>query len=108
MAYTQFLIAMDFMLGPSQEIVVAGDPEDKRTQEMITMIHRAFLPRTVLLLRPDDESAQRIVKSAPFLKEMIAVKGKPAVYVCTQYACQAPITDVETLSQALEGNFSQA
>ncbi len=26
MAYTQLLIALDFMVGPSQEIVIAGDP----------------------------------------------------------------------------------
>jgi len=44
MAFTQLLIALDFMIGPSQEIVIAGDPSLKNTQAMIHAVQRNFLP----------------------------------------------------------------
>ncbi|MBA4393315.1 MAG: thioredoxin domain-containing protein [Desulfobacca sp.] len=106
MAYTQFLNALDFMLGPSQEIVVAGAPEQKATQEMIAVIHRAFLPNKVLLLRSQDERSQGIIALSPFLKEMVSVNQEPTVYLCEGFACRTPITDLETLSRILEGKLS--
>jgi uncharacterized protein len=99
LAYTQFLNALDFMLGPSQEIVVAGDPDQKATQEMISVIHRAFLPNKVLLLRPEDETNEGLIKLSPFLKDMVSSSQKPTVYLCEGFACQTPITDLEIVSQ---------
>lgn len=101
LAYTQFLNALDFMLGPSQEIVVAGDPEQKRTQEMITVIHRAFLPNKALLLRPQDDADRGIITLSPFVKDMISVNRQPTVYLCEHFACRTPITDLETLKSVL-------
>ncbi|MBW1674870.1 MAG: thioredoxin domain-containing protein, partial [Deltaproteobacteria bacterium] len=47
MAFTQLLIALDFMIGPSQEIVVVGDPSLTNTQAMIHAVQRRFLPNKV-------------------------------------------------------------
>ena len=35
MAYTQLLNALDWVVGPSQEIVIAGDPEHPVSREMV-------------------------------------------------------------------------
>jgi len=105
MAYTQFLNTMDFLLGPSQEIVVAGDPAQKGTQEMISLIHRTFLPNKVLLYRPGDENKERILKLSPFLKDMVSLNQQPTVYLCESYACQTPITDPELLSRTIGSTF---
>jgi hypothetical protein len=35
------------------------------------------------------------------LRERPAVEGKPAAYVCEQFACKAPVTDPQDLAAAL-------
>lgn len=51
MAYSQFLHALDFTAGPAYEVVIAGDPDDPNTREMISLAGRSFLPNMVLLLQ---------------------------------------------------------
>jgi uncharacterized protein YyaL (SSP411 family) len=101
MAYTQMLNAIGFMIGPSQEIVIAGDPELETTQAMVSAVRSKFLPNKVLLLHPDGNDGKRLVTISPFLKDMISAKNQPTAYVCEQYACQTPILDVRKLASAL-------
>jgi uncharacterized protein YyaL (SSP411 family) len=101
MAYTQLLIALDFMVGPSQEIVIAGDPALEITRSMINAIRRRFLPNKVVLLRPDGVEGKRLATLSPFVEAMLSEDHQPTVYICEQYACQAPIKDVGQLEAAL-------
>ena len=101
MVYTQLLVALDFMIGPSQEIVIAGDPAHESTQAMIRAVHRKFLPNKVLLLRLQGAEGKRLVSLSPFLEAMVPSNQQPTVYVCEQYACQAPVKDVDELEAVL-------
>ncbi len=101
MAYTQFLNALVFMVGPSQEMVVAGDPDQKENQEMIALIHRSFLPNKVLLRRPEGQDSQGIIKLAPFVEALMPPDRRPTVYLCEQFACRTPITGLADLQEAL-------
>ncbi|MCB2171069.1 MAG: thioredoxin domain-containing protein, partial [Deltaproteobacteria bacterium] len=96
------LHAVDFMIGPTKEIVIAGDPRQEETKQMIRCVQKAYLPNKVILLYgdgPEMENAQRL---APFLKGMKPVDNKPTAYICQQYACQTPITSLEELREALK------
>ncbi|MBF0474846.1 MAG: thioredoxin domain-containing protein [Deltaproteobacteria bacterium] len=101
MAYTQFLIALDAMLGPSCEVVLVGDLGDDTTKTMAEMIQRAWLPRKVFLHWDDRGQNRRLAELAPFLNSLQALNGRPTVYVCQGYACRNPITDMESLEKAL-------
>jgi uncharacterized protein YyaL (SSP411 family) len=105
MAYTQFLNSLDFMLGPSQEIVIAGGPDVEMTQAMITKIHQGFLPNKVLLLRPEGEVGKRLSALSPFVEGMRPINKGSAVYLCKQHACQAPLTDVVALESVLQDSM---
>ncbi len=107
MAYTQLLIALDFMVGPSQEIVIAGDPALETTQAMVKTVHQKFLPNKVLLLRPDGVEGKRLATLSPFVEAMTPINHQATVYVCEQYACQAPIKDVGQLESALHSPYPQ-
>jgi uncharacterized protein YyaL (SSP411 family) len=100
-AYTQMLNALGFMLGPSQEVVIAGDPSLETTQAMVNAVRSKFLPNKVLLLHPDGKDGKRLVTISPFLKDMVSAGNQPTAYVCEQYACQTPIQDVGKLKSAL-------
>jgi uncharacterized protein YyaL (SSP411 family) len=101
MAYTQMLVALDFMIGPSREIVIAGDPASETTQAMVNAVRRKFLPNKVLLLRPEGSVGKRLVSLSPFVEAMRPVNGQPAVYVCEQYTCKAPMNSVRQLESVL-------
>jgi uncharacterized protein YyaL (SSP411 family) len=101
-AHTQLLAALDFVVGPSREIVIAGDPTLDGTQTMINAIYRKFLPNKVLLFRPQGLGGKRLAGLSPYTESMAPVNHKPTVFVCEQYACQAPITDVGQLEATLK------
>ncbi len=97
-AYTQMMNALDFALGPAQELVVAGDLREQVCRAMLSHIQRAFMPRRVLLLRPNDpEAAARLARLAPYTAEMAAMDGKATAYLCQNYACQRPVHDAAEL-----------
>ena len=101
-AYTQLLAALDFMIGPSQEIVIAGDSDLHTTQTMFKTIQKRFLPNKILLHRPEGSESNGIFSLAPFIKNMVTIDHKPTVYICKQYACQKPITDMDELVKSLK------
>lgn len=101
MAYTQFLNALDFMIGPGQEIVVAGDPAQEATQKMIAGIQRAFLPNKALLFRPEGPESHALIKLSSYVEPLIPLDHRPTVYLCEHFACRTPITDLAELQEVL-------
>ncbi len=98
-AHTQFLVGLDFHLGPTHEVVVSGDPEDPETKAMLKALSTGFRPRLVSLSRPLGEP--EIVGIAPFTLPQVAVDGKPTAYVCQNFACLAPVHGVQAMLKAL-------
>jgi len=96
-AHTQFLAALDFSLGPSYEIVIAGEPESEETKKMIKALRETFLPSKVVLFLPLSDDKREILKIAPFLNEFSAADSKTKAYVCTNYSCQKPAENAEKL-----------
>jgi len=100
-AFPQFLIALDGWLGPSQEIVIAGDPASADTQEMLRAVYGRFLPRAVLAVQPANETSGAIEALIPFIKDQRPLRGKATAYVCENYVCNLPTTDVAKMVDLL-------
>jgi uncharacterized protein YyaL (SSP411 family) len=104
-AYTMFLSALDHALGPSTELVIAGDPVDEATRELLRAARRGFRPNGVVLLRPNQE-AEDVLALAPWMTHHVEVDGAPAAYVCVGHECRLPVTDAGELERALESASS--
>jgi uncharacterized protein YyaL (SSP411 family) len=100
-AYTMFLAALDFAIGPSYEIVISGDPNAEDTFAMLRELSKRYLPNKVLLLRPEGD-APEISKIAEFTKSQTAIKGKATAYVCLNYVCNTPTTDPAQMLKLLK------
>jgi len=98
-AVMAMLSALDYALGPSSEVVIAGNPDAQDTQTMIRKLHNKYLPRTTILFNPILSGSDALV---PNLRAYKMVDGKATAYVCERFACQAPTTDVDTMLQLLE------
>jgi len=103
MAFTQFLNFLDFSLGPTREMVIAGEPDWESTRALTAEIQSKFLPRKVLLLRREGEEGRRLAALCSFVEGMHPVGGKATAYLCEGYACRTPLTDLEDLRSALGG-----
>jgi uncharacterized protein YyaL (SSP411 family) len=99
--YTQLLFAVDFAVGPSNEVVVVGDPGAEDTREMLAAVHGVFAPNKVVVLKPL-EGAEALEALVPYTKTQTALEGAATAYVCENYACQAPTTDPAVVRAALE------
>src|SRR5690606_2079369 len=85
-------------LSPSQEVAIVGDPAADATAALLHEVRRRYLPTTVLALNhPDAESY------LPVLTGRGLVDGKPAAYVCENYACKLPVTEAKALGDLLDG-----
>ncbi|MBI4598178.1 MAG: thioredoxin domain-containing protein [Candidatus Omnitrophica bacterium] len=101
-AFPQLLIAMDVWLGPSQEIVIAGDPASADTQQMLRAVYGRFLPRAVLAVHPVGGAAHAVEALVPFIKAQNPLQGKATAYVCENDVCNLPTTELSTLIKFLE------
>ncbi len=92
-AHTQFLVALDFALGPSYEVVIIGSPQAKDTKAMFKSLREKFIPNKVVLFKPAEEESVEIIGLVEFTKNLKAIEGKATAYVCQNYSCQLPTTD---------------
>jgi uncharacterized protein len=101
-AYTLMLCALDFMAGPSLEIVLAGDLQKPDTKQMLERIYSTFVPNKVVLFHDNGEAGRRIEELAPYTRAQQSLAGKATVYICRNFACQAPVTDPDKIIRLLE------
>jgi len=100
-AFTQFLCAVDFAVGPSHEVVIVGRPGADDTRAMLKAVREAFVPNKVVLFRQADEAAPAIARIAPYTAAQRALDGRATAYVCQGGACQAPVTAPAAMLAAL-------
>jgi uncharacterized protein YyaL (SSP411 family) len=104
--HTEFLRGLDLALGPSREVVVAGDRKAAATEEMLGALRSAYIPDAVVLFKPadDPEAARALERLAAFTRDMGEVGGGPAAYVCTGGRCLRPVTTAAELLNSVTHN----
>jgi uncharacterized protein YyaL (SSP411 family) len=100
-SFTQLLAALDFVIGPSYEVVIAGDSQTKDTIEMIRTLRSRFLPNMVVLLNPTEQKSPDIFRVAESLKDQTSIDNRTTAYVCVNYACKQPVTDPKKMMKLL-------
>lgn len=101
--YTHLMMALEYALNPSYEVVIAGKIEAEDTGAMLDALRRSFLPGKIVVLRPaDNKEAAEIIRMAPYTEYMVPRDGKATAYVCTNFECQLPTTDVSQMLASLK------
>jgi uncharacterized protein len=85
-AFGHTLSALDLHFSPPREIAVIGRPESDVARAALA----PFEPNAVVAFGPSDE--------VPLLQGKDFVDGRPAVYVCENFTCQAPVTEPAALA----------
>ncbi|MCL5269986.1 MAG: thioredoxin domain-containing protein [bacterium] len=94
-AHHQALCALDFELAAPPEVAVIGDPAADSTRVLVAAVWRRYLPNRLMAAAPPGRA-----DGIAMLAGKTAAGGEPAVYVCRNYACGAPVhtpAEVEAL-----------
>jgi uncharacterized protein len=102
-AFAQWLIALDWWVGPVDEVAIVGAPGDAATQRLVRVAHGApahlsWRPRQVVAVGADPKAS-----AVPLLQGRFSLGGRPTAFVCRSFACRQPVTEPEALAAILAG-----
>jgi uncharacterized protein YyaL (SSP411 family) len=93
-----FQTALDLALGPSWEIVIAGDPALPGTDSMIRLLNGRFLPSTLILVRIPGKRGEELDRLTGFTGTLLPDdRDTPMAYLCSGIACSLKTTDIRTM-----------
>jgi len=79
-----------------QQIVIVGNDREALTRA----VARRYLPFAIVLAFAPERQRQ-VAGVLPFVAAMNPVGGRAAAYVCREFTCRAPATDIDQLDEAL-------
>jgi uncharacterized protein YyaL (SSP411 family) len=100
-AMPQMLVALDYSLSKPRQIVIAGRKDAVGTKALLKEVNRHFLPKAILFLADGAEGQKYLGEKNEAIRAMSPIDGKPAAYVCENFTCKAPVTDLKELAELL-------
>lgn len=100
-AYPDMLLAQNISGSNPSDIVIIGDLDSPRTQTMLSELNRHYLPGSFIIHIPV-EKGKAWYGFDSFIKQQTQIDDKPTAYVCTNYACNMPTTDIKTMISYLQ------
>lgn len=99
-SHTFYLVGLLFWLGPSKEVVLRGSPTSTKTKSFIFELNQHYLPDAVLSLFPEGNASTKTQFFLPLVDNETKTEDT-VVYICENFACQAPIQSLEKLREVL-------
>ncbi|MBC7798571.1 MAG: thioredoxin domain-containing protein [Pyrinomonadaceae bacterium] len=95
-AFGRGLCAFDFYLNSPKEIVVVGNDGNPLLRE----VWKRFIANKVVVVASEENNDADLI---PLLQNRRMIDGKATAYVCENFACRQPVTDVADFAAQLEG-----
>ena len=102
-SHTQFLVALDFAIGPSYEVIIVGNPQSEDTEKMLKALNEKFVPNKIVLLKTIEKSP-KITGVAGYIESYVSLNGKTTAYVCRNQSCKPPTVDIDKMILYLDAN----
>jgi uncharacterized protein YyaL (SSP411 family) len=90
------MTALLYSVVPGKDIIISGKEQDEETKAMIKAINSTYLPFATVVINTGDESLNSINCE---LKAHKPLQGKTTAYICENFNCKEPITDLQKFSQ---------
>ena len=87
--------------------MIVGNIGEGDTDAFIDKIRSYYLPNTVVIVKQGGHQGEELGKLIPFIKEMKRVEGKTTLYVCQDYACKSPTTNMNDLEEILHQHLKK-
>ncbi len=109
LAAGQSLIALEFLLGPTHEVVVVEGNHESRARrddtemDVLGELHRRFVPNKVVhhrSFRQTDDQVPERIRSA--VSSKVAVNGLDSMYICERGCCHAPVVGFDEIERQIK------
>ncbi|MCC6388988.1 MAG: thioredoxin domain-containing protein [Bryobacterales bacterium] len=91
-----------YQSGKPKQIILVGGRDSEMTRAMLTAVHGRFLPEAIVLLVDSEETRQRLGRWLGVIRDMKFEEGRTTAYVCENYTCQMPVSDLDQFIKLLE------
>ncbi len=96
--HTAFLQGLLSQYATKREIIILGKNGDPQKEQLLQALQKRFVPFDIILTA---ETGKELAKLAPFTKDYKTIEGKTTVYICENYSCRQPITDIDEAMEQL-------
>jgi hypothetical protein len=103
-AHTGYLCDLDTIIGPLQDVVIAGKQDADDTGILIRALHDHYFPHIVVICRSPGAVSDKLNIIAPFTQDMHAMGGKATAYICSGHTCASPTTESARMLELLLGS----
>ena len=103
LGHAMLMCALEFILVSPTEVVLAGEPGERGTEEMLAALRSRFFPNVVVLL-----AAEELGGIADFARGLSKVESKATAYVCAGHRCEFPTTHPKEMLDILEKALEDA
>ncbi len=100
-ALPQMLCALELALESPRHVVLAGDSATAEFRALAAVVREQAGPRRMLLWADGGQGQAWLAERAPWIAAMRPIDGRATAYVCENFTCQAPTTDVADLRTIL-------
>jgi uncharacterized protein YyaL (SSP411 family) len=97
----QMALALSWSRLKPKQVVIAGNTDDGATKTMLREVHRHFVPHEILILADGGAGQKFFADHVEFMKAVDKIDNKATAYVCENFVCQLPTTDVKKLGELL-------
>ncbi|MGZ4919477.1 MAG: thioredoxin domain-containing protein [Halobacteriota archaeon] len=101
-AYAHLLSGLDLVLGPSGQTILCGNSKPKETQCMLNALNKSYLPSNMVIFLPAEGNDTQLSDIIPGTQHKKCVDEKPTAYICWDFSCKTPITDISEMLRTLE------
>ena len=100
--YSMMMRAVDFFNGPSFEVLIFGDKENKKTKKIISTINKTKRINKVVI-NINSENRESLSSLMPYIEYFPKHEDDhPIVYICKNYSCELPTSDLAVIIELLE------
>lgn len=90
------LCSLGFYLNSPKEIVITGKNGNEKFNTFLDLIHKTYMPNKVLM-----HANEELKKISEFISEISGDGNEDKVFVCENFKCNLPITELAALKKLL-------
>jgi uncharacterized protein YyaL (SSP411 family) len=103
----QMLVGLGALLSPARQVVIAGKPNAGDTLAVLREVNRRYQPNSILILADGGPGQAFFTKKIEFFKDVHPIADKATAYICQNFVCQLPTSDLAVISRLLDTDKSQ-
>ena len=100
--YTAMILGFMYDAYGSKEIVVVGNGRHEETQLLLEELQSLYIPQKIMLFKDTNKKRDPLTKIASWTENHSAQNNKPTIYICEDFACRLPTTDLKKAIELIQ------